>query len=218
MVKLVLFWILLFNVVAYGQSKDDLDRHVQRLNLVYTPVKDYEEVAISYPEDNFVPRSNSGILNGFMYKIKPIKDDVIIVFSFFDTDTAGKNFSSAYEYSEDNHIVKMNYLIDNRELFLEEDGMVTELKRDSTFDSGKVKLFAGKELKKYGADDAGIIDVPVDRPYRGKYNKLKVFFMYKKGEGEVYKYYFYNDETSIDKYIKDTEYVLTFKNYSAFNH
>lgn len=207
--------LLLIAVVdLHGQARRDyLSLGIKLLNLNYTPLKGYVELQSTMPDDNYVPRPNSGILNGFYYKMKPVDDDVVIVFSFFNSDTINTKRSIKFSYSDADHIEKINYLIYDEPIFTEDiDGNIRRIGRPTTLDPKKAYIFKGRKLKKYGADDAALFDVPVSNPYQGKYHKLKVFCMYKKNVGEVWIYYFYNEGARIDKYIRDTQFILTFKN------
>ncbi|TCC99962.1 hypothetical protein [Pedobacter psychroterrae] len=197
----------------HGQAKIDfLSLGIKTLNLNYTPLERSVELQSIMPDDNYVPRPNSGILNGFDYKMKPAEDDVVIVFSFFDSDTVTRKRSTKFSYNDTDHIEKINYLIYDEPIFYEDsDGTVRRIGRSTTLNPKKAYIFKGQKLKRYGADDAALFDVPVSRAYQGKYHKLKVFCMYKKNEGEVWIYYFYNEGAKIDKHIRDTEYILTFK-------
>lgn len=189
----------------------EIKERLDLLRIEYTPVKGFEKSQI-LANDSFSPRPTSGILNGFDYMMKPADRDVLVVLSFFDADTTRTKPTIKFSYNDTDHIEKINFLINTGPLFIDDGkGNIKRVNVGSTLDPKKVTMFTGKKLARYGADDASIFDVPVSAPFRGKYQRLKVFCMYKKNRGEAWIYYFYNPGDHIDKYVKATEYMLRFK-------
>jgi len=133
---------------------------------------------------------------------------VEIRLSFAETDTSKMKYLKGqpkWNYSNDNHQRIINGLIDGN--YFKKFGY----EKFGVLDSSKVSFITGAELKKYNADDAGIVDIPVTNPYKGIYHKLKLLYMYKKGRGEAYSFYYYNDEKALKKYLDETRYMLTYK-------
>jgi len=203
--------LLIFSAESFSQD-DKLSSHFKEvvgiMNLKYKRCPDLIETEIL--SAFYAPRSNSGYLGGPFYALKAKTDDVLITVNFLNATPLLAN-PQKHQYKDYGHIIKLNYLIDTRPLFIEKNGLRERIKRDSIFHKSKaIKLFKKKKLEFYGADDAGIITVPTDNSYLNKYEKLKVFFMYKSGIGEVYIHYFYKEGTNIDKYIRLTRHMLTF--------
>jgi len=156
------------------------------------------------------PHKNAGSTDGIFYKIKPEdSDNLSIAFALYDSGPVLLD-TARYGYTSKSFAHKLNYLLDTRPLFEEKNGEVTKVERSYVLDSTRMTIFTGRELKKFGADCAGMVDVPVDIPYLGKYHKMKILFMQKDTEGEAYVYYFYNDGVDIDKYLKETKYMWIF--------
>jgi serine protease Do len=187
-----------------------LDEFVARMNLKYNPPS--EMVERELPIGVYAPRNNTGFLDGPFYMLASANEDVVVAVGLLPTAPLLAN-PAKHHYTDRSHVIKMNYLIDTRPLYREKNGQSKKIERDSTFDvhSKRIKLYSGKILETYHADDAGLIEVLTDNAFQNKYNNLKIFFMYKRGVGEVYIQYFYNEGTDIDKYIDKTRYMLTFK-------
>jgi len=162
----------------------------------------------SVESSNYTPHKGyAAQMSSPSYQLTSKDKHVMISFTFFNTDTAKTKFIGRWIYNEDNHQRTVNGMLDSTSSRVRVYG-----KEYGILDSNKVTLFKGEELKKYGADDAGIADIPVLYPYKNIYRKMKLFFMYKKGKGEVYLTYYYNDDISLQKYLAETKYMLTFKN------
>jgi len=207
----ILVLLLLFGFLNSFGQKSFLDYYINQMNMKYDCPPDFIEEKI-IDSTAYMPRRNSGFLNGVFYKLKPKDSDSLsIALSFFDVGPILRNRENHSSYTEKSFARTINYLLDTRPLFEERGGEVIEVKRGDVLDTTKIQMFKDMALKRYGADRAGIIDVPVDIPYLGKYHKLKILFMEKKGTGEAYIYYHYNDGQDITRYIEKTKYILTFK-------
>lgn len=157
-------------------------------------------------EKSYMPYAGSGDIN-IDFTIKPVEDDILIGFYFFNTTMPGVDYSK-FRYIEDNVTRIVNSLIGIPRTYDSQGGINT--KKLESMNSKIITLFKGKKLKAYNADYAGIFDVPVQIPFYS-YKRCKIFFMYKKSLGEVWKYYFFNDGTDIDSYLKKTEFLTSFK-------
>jgi hypothetical protein len=132
---------------------------------------------------------------------------VILAISFFDLDKTGWVGRGVDDpYDENNQLIVIRYLIGLPPTPEERVG-----KFDMNLDTNKVKFFNKDELKKYGATYGGIAEIPMDKAYWKEYWKLRILFFFKKGKGEVYQYYFYNDGAPVDQVVSDTRYTITFK-------
>jgi hypothetical protein len=155
----------------------------------------------------YYPRPDAYNMPETDYTFMSRDNHVVIKLAFFETDTSKiKIIGEPWSYNEDNHYRKINGLIDGD--YFKKVGY----KKFGVLDTSRVTLITGEELKKYSADDAGIADIRVTNPYKGIYHKLKVLYMYKKGKGEVYSFYYYNDDRALNKYLTETKYMLTYKN------
>jgi hypothetical protein len=156
---------------------------------------------------NYVPHNGYGAsMSSPNYKLTSSDKAVTMIAIFHPTDSSKMKTIGRWSYNEDNHQRHINGLldsvVDNTKVYGPKYGIL---------DTNKVAMFKGEELKRYGADDAGLADIPVKYPYEKKYRKMKLFFMYKKGRGEVYVEYFYNDDISFQKAFEETKYMLTYK-------
>jgi hypothetical protein len=155
----------------------------------------------------YTPRPDIYLMSSSNYKLTSKDNEVVIRLTFFGTDSSKmKGRVGRWMYNEDNHQRVVNGLMSGD--YLKKVGV----EKYGIIDSSKVSFITGTELMKYNADDAGIVDIPVTRPYLGIYNKLKLLYMYKKGRGEAYSFYYYNDEKALKKYLAETKYMLTYKN------
>ncbi|WP_457287514.1 hypothetical protein [Pedobacter sp. UYP24] len=176
------------------------------MNLTFKKPRGFQEV--SRADTVFWPGKGSTFLNSIDYKIKPDKADIIVAISFFDLDSTnviGK--PPARDYDDYNQMIGIRYLIGLPPSPEERKGIF-----NTDLDTSKVKFFNAEELKKYGATSGGIAEVPMDKAYWKEYWKLRILFFFKKGEGEVYQYYFYNDGAPIDQTVRETRYMIGFKN------
>jgi hypothetical protein len=159
--------------------------------------------------ERYTPRPDIDLMSSSAYKLTSKDNHVVIKLTFFSTDTAkmkGRMIGKWF-YIEANHQHIINNLMDTSNV----NTRSYNRKEYDLIDSNKVNVFKADELKKYNADDAGIANIPVTRPYKGIYHKLKVLYMYKKGRGEVYSFYYYNDDISLQKYLDETRYMLTYR-------
>lgn len=158
------------------------------------------------------PHANARPLDGIFYGIKP-KDsnNLSIAFALYPKSEPISRDTVIYGHASKSFARKLNYLLDTRPLFEEKNGELVRIGRSNILDATKMNIFEGQELKKYGADCAGLVDVPLEIPFLGKYHKLKILFMEKRTEGEAYLYYFYNDGVDVNKYIEKTKYMWVFK-------
>ncbi|WP_214229579.1 hypothetical protein [Pedobacter sp. B4-66] len=213
------FFSLFIFSTSFGQFIDDprgpqelYNRFVfftKRLNMKFKFPKGMVEVEIKFSP--YTPHQYAGGLDGMFYQVKPkYNDDLRVVFALHDLENTPLD-SILNGYVSRSFARKLNYLLDTRPWFEEKNGIVTKIERSDVLDSSKMEIYKGRELKKYGSDCAGMLDIPLETPYLGKYHKLKVLFMLMKTEGEAYLYYFYNDGVDINKYVDLTKYSWTFK-------
>lgn len=213
------FFSLFIFSTSFGQFIDDtrgqqklsyrFDFFTKRLNMKFKFPKGMVEEEIEYSP--YTPHKYAGGLDGMFYQVKPkYNDDLRIVFALYDLENTPPDSISNGHVSR-SFARKLNYLLDTRPWFEEKNGIVTKIERSDVLDSSKMEIYKERELKKYGADCAGMLDISLEIPYLGKYHKLKVLFMLKKTEGEAYLYYFYNDGVDIKRYVNLTKYSWTFK-------
>lgn len=190
-----------------GQLKpfEQVTYHSKRMNFVFKQPIGFNEY--SRADTVFWPGKGSSLLNAISYKIKSINADVVVALSFYDLDPTniiGK--PPTYNYDDNNQLIGIRYLIGIPPTEQERSG-----KFDMDLDTNKVRFFKEGELNKYGATYGGIANNPLDKPYYKQYWKLKILFFFKKGTGEVYQYYFYNDGAPIDNVISKTKNMIQFK-------
>jgi hypothetical protein len=179
-----------------------LNYHIYAMGLKYSKpagFKETDSIGKMYVPHNGYGIGMSSVCHKFASNDKRVAMDVI--FHPVYPDKKGNSSDPV-----DNHQRHINGLLDTvanpHKSFGPEYGIL---------DTNKVAMFKGDELKRYNADDAGLVEIPVKYPYEGKYRRMKVFFMYKKNRGEVYVEYFYNDELSFQKAFEETKFMLTYK-------
>ncbi len=181
-----------------------INHYTKRMGIQYHPPSGFREVTRA--DTVFWPGKGSSFLNNISYKIKPDNADVILAISFYDLDKTGWVGPGVnMKYDDNNQLIGIRYLIGMPPSAEERAGEF-----DMDLDTNKVKFFNEDELRKYGATYGGVAEIPMDKAYWKEYWKLRILFFYKKGKGEVYQYYFYNDGAPIDKTIRDSRYILTF--------
>lgn len=200
---------LLLATVAVAQKSGNFNYYKSRLNLVFKLPNNLIEQDTT--EGLYYPHQSESLWLGDFKLTTPDKN-LLIAFDFFDADKTGSVVAPSYKYDENNYKKKINNMLDTSSHYITKNDITTIRSVSTILNSDKIHFLNTAELKKYGTDDGGFLDIPVVYPFRKFYHKIKVFFMYKKGEGEVYIYYFYNDGFPIDDYIKKNRYMLTFQN------
>lgn len=201
--------VLLWFAIEQSQSQTMkpiklLTYHCKRMGLEYNQPSSFQEFELA---DSLFWRAKGGaFLNSIVYKIKPENADVVIGLSFYDLDKTGWVGPGVnMKYDDNNQLIGIRYLIGLPPTPEERAG-----KFDMDLDTNKIKFFPDEELKKYGATYGGIAEIPMDKAYWKDYRKLRILFFFKKGKGEVYQYYFYNEGGPIDKTVNDSRYILKF--------
>jgi hypothetical protein len=204
--SVVLLWFTIELSQAQMMKPIELLSHYRkRMGLEYNQPSDFQEVERA--DTVFWPGKGSTFLNAIAYKIKPGNADIIIALSFYNLNKTGLVGPVVkMKYDDNNQLIGIRYLIGLPPTPEERAG-----KFDMNLDTSKVKFFNDEELKKYGATYGGIAEIPMDKAYWQEYWKLRILFFFKKGKGQVYQYYFYNEGDPIDKTVNDSRYILKFK-------
>lgn len=212
---LTLFLVAFSGVYLYGQKMSDselLAYSLKNMDLKFENPRGFEQLILPHPGFLSIKGENE-LIGSIDYTLKPIGSDKYhIALGFYDSDTSrsGRVTSRFYEYYDNNQLKIIKSIADVPYTKENINGTFPNLDKED-IDTSKIRFFDAARLKKYKADYGGIANVILEKPYLEKYWKIKVLFFYKKGEGEVYQYYFYNDGVPIDKIIKQTEYMLTFR-------
>jgi len=174
----------------------------KRTDLIYHLPSGFKEVV--RPDTLFW---GSAIIVSIDYKIKPTDADIFLAMRFYDLDGAGYTQQGpTLNYNNINRITKLRINLGLPKTSKDDRNTI-----EINLDTNKITFFNQTELKKYGATYGGVVDIPMDRPYWKQYKMLRLVFFFNKGEGQVYQYYFYNDNALIDKAMRDSKYILTFK-------
>lgn len=190
---------------AQKSKLGDSNYYIKRMGINYYSPSKFKEVI--RPDTMLFKPTRREFITSICYTFKPENADVILALSFYDLDETGwRGEGPAHNYNDNNQMVRVSYLIELPPTSEEREG-----KFDMNLDTNKVRFFNEDELKKYGATYGGIANIPMTRLYMNHYRMLRLLFFFKKGKGEVYQYYFYNDSADLNKAMHDSKYMLTFK-------
>jgi len=202
-----LAFLTLITVPCLGQLKpfEELMYHSKRMSFDFKQPIGFKE--FNRADTVFWPGKGSTFLNAISYKIKSSNADVIVALSFYDLDSTNVfGASPAHNYDNNNQLIGIRYLIGIPPTPEERSD-----KFDMDLDTNKVRFFNEAELNRYGATYGGIANIPLDKAYYKQYWKMKILFFFKKGKGEVYQYYFYNEGAPIEQIVLETKSMIKFK-------
>jgi hypothetical protein len=197
---------LILQICSAQKSKiGALNHFTKRMGISYDVPPRFQEVI--RPDTMLFKPTKREYITSISYTLRPKDADVILALSFYDLDETGWiGQGPAHNYNDNNQMTRVRYLIGLPPTSEEKKGTF-----EMNLDTNKVRFFNETELKKYGATYGGIANIPMDKLYMNHYKMLRLLFFFKKGKGEVYQYYFYNDSILLDKTMRNSKYMLTFK-------
>lgn len=204
---LVSLIFLIATQLSFGQNRSAKDRLISRakkMDLTLNLPDGFEE--INGPDSLFSTTSGETYLPAMSYKLQSIRRNVLLGFSLYDERQKGFIGTPNYTYYPYNQLLVLRSLLGESPI----SDNVSIKTLNMAFDTTKVKFFNDDLLEVYHATYGGVADIPLHRPYRGLYKRLKVLFLYKLGYGETYQFYFYNDKREVEAVLNKTLSVITF--------